>query len=215
MDVSPRIKICGLTQPEDAALAAEQGAWALGVILAEESSRFVDAEEAAGVLAAAPAGVERVGVFVNASLADIETANGICGFTAVQLHGEETPDFCSEVAGRTGLKVIKALRVADAGTIERVALFDTSFILLDTYLPGVRGGTGESFDLSLANALPEEERRRRIILSGGLTPRSAPEAWRQVRPFALDISSGVELEPGIKDPQKIIELFANMKENQI
>lgn len=212
MDVSARVKICGLTRPEDAALAAEAGAWALGVILVEESPRFVDPGEAAEVLAGAPEGVERVGVFVNALLDEIEATIETCALTAVQLHGDEDPAFCAEVKARTGLKVIKALRVADAGAIERVATFDTDFILLDTYHPGLRGGTGESFDWSLAEALPEGERSRRVILSGGLNAGNALAAFRQVRPFALDIASGVEMEPGVKDPQKILELFANMKE---
>lgn len=229
-----RIKICGLKRPEDAALAAELGAWALGVIFAPESPRRVSIEEAAEVLAAAPAGVERVGVFVNAGAAEIEEAVKACGLTAVQLHGEEGREFAQEVRELTGVAVIKAVRVGgeapEAGVaarggeahegapaavgseaLEGVVQFDTDFILLDTYHPERRGGTGRVFDWKLAGVIPEGVRRERLILSGGLDPENIVEAVRAVGPFAVDVSSGVESAPGVKDRERMRRLFENLR----
>lgn len=202
-----RVKICGLTRPEDAALAVSLGAWALGVIFVPGSPRRVSIEQAAAVLASAPAGVERVGVFVNSGLDEIGESARACGLTAVQLHGEESPDECLEARRRTGCRVIKALRVAGPETLAGVVTFDTDFILLDTYQPGRHGGTGEVFDWSLAAALPANIRGERLILSGGLNPDNIAEAVRAVAPYAVDVASGVESAPGIKDTEKLKKLF--------
>ncbi|MHB8859660.1 MAG: phosphoribosylanthranilate isomerase [Thermoleophilia bacterium] len=225
-----KVKICGLTRAEDAALAVELGAWALGVIFAPESPRQVTAEEAAVVLSAAPAGVERVGVFVNAGAGEIEAAVRACGLTAVQLHGEEDEDLAREVRERTGAVVIRSVKVpARAGersvaapsgagpgasgneALAGVVQFDTDFILLDTYHPERRGGTGEVFDWGLAEAIPEAVRRRRLILSGGLKPENIIAAVRLLTPFAVDVSSGVESAPGVKDPVPLRQLFENLE----
>ena len=207
-----RVKICGLTRPEDADAAVRLGAWALGVIFAPESPRYVDVAAAARVLAGAPAEVERVGVFVNAEPEEIAAAVETCGLTAVQLHGEESPGECLEVQKRTGCAVIKALAVAGADVSERVVQFDTDYILLDTYHPERRGGTGEVFDWELAAALPESLRSGVLILSGGLNAANIADALRAVRPFAVDVSSGVESSPGVKDQEKLKELFGAVKE---
>ncbi|MFA5801622.1 MAG: phosphoribosylanthranilate isomerase [Thermoleophilia bacterium] len=206
-EVPARVKICGLTRPEDAALAVSLGAWALGVIFVPGSPRRVNIEQAAAVLASAPAGVERVGVFVNAGLDEIVESARASGLTAVQLHGEESPDECLEARRRTGCRVIKALRVAGPETLAGVVTFDTDFILLDTYQPGRHGGTGEVFDWSLAAALPASVRGGRLILSGGLNPDNIAEAVRAVAPYAVDVASGVESAPGIKDTEKLKKLF--------
>ena len=208
--MAARVKICGLTRPEDTALAAELGAWALGVIFADESPMRLSLERVVEVLAAVPEGVERVGVFVNADLREIAEAVEVCALTAVQLHGEETPGECLEVQKRTGALVIKAVPVADSQSLERVVQFDTDYILLDTYQPERRGGTGEVFDWSLAAALPEGFRSGRLLLSGGLTPENIAGAARLVRPFALDVSSGVEATPGAKDAERLRRLFENL-----
>jgi len=214
MGGSVKVKICGLTRPVDAALAAEQGAWALGVIFAPESPRRIGVERAAEVLSAAPAGVERIGVFVNAPAGEIAAAVKACGLTAVQLHGEETPEDCRRIRELVDVPLIKAIRVAGPGSLEGVVQFDTDFILLDTYHPERRGGTGEAFDWNLAATLPREVRNRRVILSGGLDPANIVEAVNSLEPFALDVCSGVESAPGLKDPEKLRELFRNlMKEN--
>ncbi|GBE57522.1 N-(5'-phosphoribosyl)anthranilate isomerase [bacterium BMS3Abin01] len=205
--MKPKVKICGLTRPGDAALAVEQGAWALGVIFAPESPRCLDLARAAEVLAPAPEAVERVGVFVNASVNEIEAAVAGCGLTVVQLHGEEDNGLCLQVGRRTGCAVIKALRVAGPGSLEHVVRFDTDFILLDTYRSGSRGGTGETFDWELAALLPAEVRSSRIILSGGLTPGNLSEAITVVEPMAVDVSSGIEATPGMKSREKMELLF--------
>jgi len=205
------VKICGLTRKRDAALAVKLGAWALGVIFAPESPRLVDVEKAAGILAAAPAGVERIGVFINAAAGEITAKVESCGLTAVQLHGDESPEFCREVRRLAGVRVIKAIRVGNAESLNGVVRFDTDYLLLDTYHPGRRGGTGQVFDWNLAAALSEELRTGRLILSGGLNPDNIVEAARAVEPFAFDVSSGVESAAGIKDRARLRRLFDELK----
>lgn len=209
---SVRVKICGLTRPEDAEMAAGLGAWALGVIFATESPRRVGLEQAAAVLEAAGGDVDRVGVFVNADLDEIHEAVRFCGLTAVQLHGEESQGECLEIHERTGCPVIRAVRVAGPESLVGVVSFDTAFILLDTYRLGRRGGTGEAFDWNLAAALPADVRGGRLILSGGLNPDNIADAVRAVAPFAVDVSSGVESAPGVKDHEKMKRLFNILKE---
>lgn len=208
----PRVKICGLTRKADAHAAAVAGAWALGVIFAAESRRRVSQAEAAELFATVPADVTRIGVFVNAPLEELTAAVAACGLTALQLHGEETPEFCREVKAATGLAVIKALRVSGPQSLAGVVQFDTDYVLLDTYHPGQRGGTGRTFDWQLASGLPEEERSSRIILSGGLRPENIAEAYRAVRPYALDVSSGIETAPGKKDITSLERLFEQLSD---
>lgn len=211
--MGPRVKICGLTRREDAIAAARAGAWALGAIFAAESRRQVSVAAAEELFRDLPAGVLRVGVFVNATGDDIAATASACGLTAVQLHGEETPDYCREIKRRTGLAVIKALRVSGPRSLDSVVQFDTDYILLDTYLPGKRGGTGESFDWSLASGLSDEFRSTRLILSGGLGPKNIAVARSKVEPFAIDVSSGIESSPGIKDQSSLERLFAQLTDN--
>lgn len=206
-----KIKVCGLTRQADAILAVDLGAWALGVIFAPESPRRIGIEQAAELLAATPSGIERVGVFVNAGVAEIEQAVDACGLTVVQLHGEEEPASCMEVARSTGCKVIKAVRVSDMESLETVVRFDTDYLLLDTYSPQRRGGTGEAFDWSLTGKLPASERRTRVILSGGLNPENVEAAIAAVGPFAVDVSSGIESAPGIKDEDRMRHFFLNIR----
>jgi phosphoribosylanthranilate isomerase len=212
--VPVRVKICGLTRPEDTARAAAAGAWALGVVFAPESPRRVTPEQAAQVFAAAPPEVEKVGVFVNAPESEIIAAVTAAGLTAVQLHGEESAEFCARVAQETGVTVIKAVRVSGPGSLAGVVQFDTGFVLLDTYNPERRGGTGETFDWKLAAELPEETRSGRLILSGGLNPENVTAALDAVGPYALDVSSGIESAPGIKDPGRLEQLFDILRERE-
>ena len=206
-----RVKICGLTTPEDAGIAASLGPWAVGVIFAPESPRRVSLEQAVRIMETVPAGVERVGVFVNADMQEMENAVRRCLLTALQLHGEESPEQCRDLKRRTGVAVIKAIRVAGEESTAGVVRFDTDLVLLDTYHPEHRGGTGAAFDWNLAAALPEEIRTGRMILSGGLNPENVAEAVRMVSPFAVDVCSGVEAEPGVKDPEKMKRFFAALK----
>ena len=202
-----RVKVCGLTRPEDAARAVAAGAWAVGVIFAPESPRHVSLAQAAAVMAAVPPGIVKVGVFVNPSQEEVVTAVNSCGLTAVQLHGEESPAFCGRIAAATGAAVIKAVRVRDREALAAVASFDTDYVLLDTYQPERRGGTGASFDWSVAGELPEAIRGGRVILSGGLNAGNVLEALDAVGPYAVDVSSGIETAPGVKDPGEMERLF--------
>jgi phosphoribosylanthranilate isomerase len=200
VDRAPRFKICGLTDLDDARLAVEVGAWALGVILWEGSQRRCDPAEAQHIARTLRRQAEVCGVFVNAPLDEVAgLADGI-GLTMVQLHGDEGPAYCAEVARRTGAKVIKAVRVRTGADVEDLTRFHTDFHLLDAYHPERWGGTGESFDWTLA------ARRRTtvpLVLSGGLTPENVVDAIAAVRPFAVDVASGTEARPGVKDPERL------------
>jgi phosphoribosylanthranilate isomerase len=197
---SPRIKFCGITSLSDARLAVEAGAWALGTILWPGSERRCDPAEAGRIAAELRRQVEVAGVFVNQPLDEvIGLADGI-GLSLVQLHGDEGPSYCAEVARRTGAKVIKAARISSGSDVQAMEAFHTDFHLLDTHRAGRYGGTGETFDWELV-------RLRRtsvpLILSGGLTPENVAAAIAAVHPFAVDVASGTEASPGVKDPEKL------------
>jgi phosphoribosylanthranilate isomerase len=192
----PRIKFCGITNLVDADAAVEAGAWALGMILWRGSRRRCRVQDAAEIASAHRRRVELVGVFVNPGLDQVVDAAEQIGLTIVQLHGEEGPSFCAEVARRTGCRVIKAARVHSGAEIQALAAFHTDFHLLDTYVEGIPGGTGETFAWELAAAhrgnLP-------LILSGGLDAGNVGEAIAAVHPYAVDVASGTESAPGRKD----------------
>jgi phosphoribosylanthranilate isomerase len=200
-----RVKVCGITRPEDAELAVELGAWALGFILWRRSPRAADPAVAAGIARSLRRRIELVGVFVNASLDEIAQAAEALHLSHVQLHGDEGPAFCAEVGRRTGAKVIKAVRVASASDFQDVERFHTDFHLLDTARRGSYGGTGETWDWALA------ARRRRtvpVILSGGLDAGNVAAGIAAVDPYAVDVASGVETAPGVKDPGKLAAFIA-------
>jgi phosphoribosylanthranilate isomerase len=196
----PRIKFCGITSLQDARLATEAGAWALGTILWPGSVRRCDPVEAGRIASELRRQVEIAGVFVNQPLDEVcGLADGI-GLSLVQLHGDEGPSFCAEVARRTGAKVMKAARVRTGADVLALQRFHTDLHLLDAHQPGRYGGTGETFDWELV-------RRRRtdipLVLSGGLTPDNVAEAIEATHPYAVDTASGTEARPGVKDPEKI------------
>ncbi|MGX6448826.1 phosphoribosylanthranilate isomerase [Patulibacter sp. S7RM1-6] len=199
------MKVCGITRLEDAELAADAGAWAIGMIFFRGSKRRCRVGQAQAIGASLKRRVELAGVFVNQTLDEIDELAQACNLTLVQLHGDEGPAFCAEVARRTGAKVVKAARVRTAADVRALQIFATDFHLLDTYVPGEAGGTGRTFDWSLARvdrARPGE-RAPRLILSGGLTPENVTEAVRTVRPYAVDVASGTESTPGRKDPERV------------
>jgi phosphoribosylanthranilate isomerase len=196
----PRIKFCGITSLADARLAAEAGAWAVGTILWPGSRRRCEPAEAASIAASLRRQVEIAGVFVNQPLDEVcGLADGI-GLTLVQLHGDEGPSYCAEVARRTGARVIKAARIAAGSDVQAMEAFHTDFHLLDTHRPGQFGGTGETFDWELV-------RLRRtsvpLILSGGLTAANVAGAIAATQPYAVDVAGGTEASPGVKDPEKL------------
>jgi phosphoribosylanthranilate isomerase len=191
-----RVKFCGITRLEDAQEAARLGAWAVGVNHWAESPRRCDPAVAAEIGATLRRRLEIVGVFVNSSLDEIDSAAEDESLTMLQLHGDEGPAFCREAARRTGLKVIKAVRVRSAADVQAAEAYRTDFHLLDAHRPGMPGGSGESFDWELV-----ADRRSEVplILAGGLTPDNVADAIATAHPFAVDVASGVEAEPGIKD----------------
>ncbi|MBI5561806.1 MAG: phosphoribosylanthranilate isomerase [Deltaproteobacteria bacterium] len=198
--MSVLVKICGITNPEDASLAVRAGADALGFVFWKKSPRRVSPAAASDIIKELPPFVTTVGVFVN------ETPDGIrdivreAGLDRVQLHGDEGPSLCDEIGAVSGVRVIKAFRVGPDFDIMPLTQYRASAFLLDAYKPGVPGGTGESFDWNIAASA---SKTGRIILSGGLTPDNVAEAARRVRPYAVDVSSGVEAAPGKKDAEKV------------
>jgi phosphoribosylanthranilate isomerase len=200
VDPVTRVKICGITTLEDAELAASLGAWALGFILWPGSKRAVEEAVAAGIARRVRRQAELVGVFVNPTLDEVARAADAIGLTHLQLHGDEGPAFAAEAARRTGAKVIKAANVAGAADLQALERFRTDFHLLDTKVEGARGGTGRTWDWSLA-----AQRRSKVpmILAGGLTPDNVAEAIAAVKPYAVDVVTGVEASPGVKDPAKL------------
>ncbi len=190
--MAPRIKFCGITRLEDAHAAVDAGAWALGVILWPPSPRAGTLEVAAEIAAAYRRRVEVCGVFVDATLDEVASAVDIAGFTMVQLHGSEGPQYCSEIQRRTGAKVMKAVRVRGREDLQALRAFHTNFWMLD-------GGGGTTWDWSLQ--VPRQHPP--LILAGGLTPENVADAIAAVPPFAVDVASGVESAPGIKDHDKL------------
>ena len=205
---STKIKFCGITTLEDAERAISLEAWAIGLIFWPQSPRRCDPGVAVEIAAAAKRRAEVAGVFVNATLDHVAEMADAVGLTMLQLHGDEGPVYCSEAARRTGCKVIKAARVRSRADVQALAPFHTDYHLLDSYTAGLPGGTGTTFTWDIAQA-----RRSRVpmILSGGLNPDNVAEAIATVRPYAVDVASGVELRPGRKDPDKLAAFAAAVR----
>jgi phosphoribosylanthranilate isomerase len=199
-----RVKFCGITNMDDAAEAVRLGAWAVGLIHFHGSPRNVDAAVATEIAAAFKRKCEVVGVFVNPTLDEVARAVEDEGLTMVQLNGAEGASFCAEVARRTGLKVAKAVHVASAADIHAAEAFRTDFHLFDRRGKGLWGGTGESFDWELLRGHRSEIP---AILAGGLRPENVAEAISIVHPYAVDVASGVEVEPGRKDHAAMTAFF--------
>jgi phosphoribosylanthranilate isomerase len=196
----PRIKFCGITSLADAELAVANGAWAIGMILWPGSKRAVDPAEAAHIARQLRRQVEIAGVFVNQSLDEVERLADTIGLSLIQLHGDEGPSYATEIGRRTGAKIIKAQSVRLAADVVSIQAFRTDFHLLDTHRDGLRGGTGETFDWDMVS---RRYSKVPLILSGGLTPDNVVAAIEKVHPFAVDVASGVESSPGVKDPDRL------------
>ena len=191
------VKICGMTCEEDAALAAELGADAVGLMFYEGSPRCVTFEKAASIVRQLPPWVAKVGVFVNPTPELVIGSIAAAGLTMLQFHGEEEPEFCSQF----GLMSIKAFRIKDRESLATISSYRTDAWLLDSYVPGVAGGTGHTFNWNLAKEV--RDWGRPVFLAGGLTSENVGEAVRIVAPYGVDVSSGVESTPGRKDPEKM------------
>jgi phosphoribosylanthranilate isomerase len=197
-----RVKICGITRLEDALFAIEQGADALGFVFYEKSPRYISPSDAASICEQLPVFVERVGLFVNETVATVESVVKQVGLTLLQFHGSEDEAYCTSFA----INYMKAIRVKNQQDV--IVAFEqyssSSSILLDTYVEGVQGGTGQSFDWCV---IPEDKASQ-IILAGGLTADNVKNAIVQVKPYGVDISGGVEAAPGIKSFDKIQSFIA-------
>jgi phosphoribosylanthranilate isomerase len=200
VSTAPRIKFCGITSLPDAELAVAAGAWAIGLNFWPQSPRACPMDRAVEIATAVKRRTEVAGVFVNPTLDELAATADAVGLTMLQLHGDEGPAFCSEAARRTGCKTIKAIRVHSGADIQALGSFQTDFHLLDSYRPGQRGGTGETFAWELAEA---HRGTVPVILSGGLRPDNVAAAIAATHPFAVDVASGVERAPGEKDPDKL------------
>ena len=203
----PHIKLCGITRPEDAELAASVDAWAIGFILWPQSKRKADPAVAAGIARQQRRRLEFVGVFVNPTLDEVVHATEAIGLTHVQLHGDEGPSFCAAVAQRTGARVIKALGIGSGADMRAIERFHTDYHMLDT-----GRGTGQTWDWRLA---AQRHSPVPVILAGGLTPENVGQAIAAVRPWGVDVASGVEAEPGIKDPAKVEAFVAAARQSAV
>ncbi len=205
-----RVKICGITNTEDAEGAVACGADALGFIFHEPSPRYFRPEKALEIIKSLPPFVQAVGVFVNKEIEEVLSTAVSCQLDIIQLHGDENPGYCEQLVSRISeqgsrFKVVKAVRVKDEQSLQDLSSFSfTSALLLDSYSNEEYGGSGEKFDWSLARST---SRFGRIILAGGLNPENVGEAICEVRPYAVDVSSSVEREPGRKDHGKLREFF--------
>jgi phosphoribosylanthranilate isomerase len=202
-----KVKICGITCVEDAGAAVRAGADFLGFIFARSSKRWIDPERARAIIATLPEDVTPVGVFVDAPRSEIVETIQRSGVQLIQLHGQETP---TEGAGFQ-VPVWKAFRVRPDFDVHVLAGYQADAFLLDTYVEGMQGGTGRQFDWKIAVA---SKPFGRIVLSGGITPENVAAAVREVCPYAIDVSSGVESSPGRKDAGKIARLFDAIRQTK-
>ena len=198
-----KVKICGITNAEDALAAVNLGADMLGFIFYPKSPRCIQPQKATEIISTIPTFVDTVGVFVNPTAQQIQEADEEGWLNWIQLHGDETPEFCAGL-GWMNARVIKAVRVRDKSDIDNALRFRTDALLLDTYVEGQYGGTGKTFDWSLLDHIPN-----RFFLSGGINPDNVAAAV-EIGPYGVDISSGIEAEPGKKDHNKMKELFENI-----
>jgi phosphoribosylanthranilate isomerase len=199
-----KVKICGMTSIEDTLLAVEGGADAVGFIFYKKSPRAVSESTVKKIIAALPPFVETVGVFVDESADRINHIADSCKLSAVQLHGNESPEFCKTIRH----KVIKAVRVKDKDSFDGLGSYKVSAFLLDAFSDEQQGGTGATFDWRLAS---EGKIYGPVILAGGLDPSNVAHAIQKVKPYAVDVCSGVERSPGIKDPVRLKEFLKAAK----
>ncbi len=199
-----KVKICGITNYEDAAAAVDMGADLLGFNFYPKSPRFVTPQKASEIISKLPGFIDTVGVFVNASLEQIRETMDLCQLNWVQLHGDESPQFCSSFLS-LNVKTMKALRVKDRNDIQQAENYFTDAILLDAFNPEKYGGTGLTFDWNIVGHIG-----KRIFLAGGINPDNATEAIK-LGVYGIDVCSGIEAEPGKKDHKKMKKLFENIR----
>jgi phosphoribosylanthranilate isomerase len=198
-----KVKICGVTNYDDALLVTNLGAEFIGFNFYRDSPRKVSVKMVKDVSAKLPPFVSAVGLFIDEDPAELAKTAKKCGLKMLQFHGAETPEYCKSAAEKTGLPVIKAFRMQDEGTIEQMKAYvdAVNYFLLDAYVPGEPGGTGETFNWDLA--VKAKELGKPVFLAGGLTPDNVYDAMQKVQPFAVDAASGVERLPRRKDYDKM------------
>ena len=199
-----KVKVCGMTNLKDTLLAVEEGSDAVGFIFYKKSPRSVTMKLVREIVIELPPFVDTVGVFVDETAEKINKIADYCNLDMVQLHGDESPTFCKRMRRR----VIKAFRVIDMQSVKNISNFQVSGFILDTFSESLHGGTGKVFDWNLA--LPAKKFGP-VIMAGGLTPNNVRQAIQRVRPYGVDVCSGVESEPGIKDHKKIRVFLKNAK----
>ncbi|MHC4088289.1 MAG: phosphoribosylanthranilate isomerase [Planctomycetota bacterium] len=199
-----KVKICGITNYEDAQAALDMGADLLGFNFYAKSPRFVPPEKARQIINMLPGFVDIAGVFVNESIEQINETKNLCQLDWVQLHGDESPKFCKQFLSHN-VKVMKAIRVKEQSDIQQAEDYFTDAILLDAYDPEKYGGTGLSFDWNIIGHI-----NKRIFLAGGINPDNAADAV-ELGVYGIDICSGIEAEPGKKDHRKVKKLFENIR----
>lgn len=205
--VRTRVKICGLTTPEDAAAAIEFGADALGFNFFTGSKRYLPIDVSRDWIEALPAEIPKIAVLVNPRWDEAVTAAKLPGITALQLHGAETPDFCRQLAEH-GIRFAKAWPVTTVDSVKNLPSLSTRTVLLDSSHAGEFGGSGQSFPWQIARDFVAANPHLRVILAGGLTPENVAEAVATVRPFAVDVTSGVESSAGRKDHGRLRAFIA-------
>ena len=199
-----KVKVCGMTSLKDALVAVEGGADAVGFIFYKKSPRSVTMKTVREIVLELPPFVDTVGVFVDETAEQINKIADYCNLDIIQLHGDESPTFCKKIRR----KVIKAFRIKDMQSVKKLSSFQVSGFILDTFSENLHGGTGKVFDWNLA--LPAKKFGP-VIMAGGLTPNNVQQAVRQIRPYGVDVCSGVESEPGIKDHKKVRAFLNNAK----
>lgn len=207
-----KVKICGITNYRDAIFSAKAGADLLGFIFYKQSKRYISPEKAKSIIAKLPKDILKVGVFVDEEQARVEETAGICGLDILQFHGGEDPDY---LASFKGYQTIKAFRVGGALSLKGIMACNADFFLFDAYLRDAFGGTGKVFDWDILQPLRRAAQAGKIktpfFVSGGLTPDNVGELMKRIGPFAVDVSSGVEVSPGKKDHRLVKEFINEVK----
>ncbi len=203
-DKQVKVKVCGMTCLKDTQVAVEEGVDAVGFIFYKKSPRSVTMKTAREIILELPPFVDTVGVFVDETAEQINKIADYCNLDIIQLHGDESPAFCKKIRRR----VIKAFKVKDMQSVKKLSGFQVSGFLLDTFSENLHGGTGKVFDWNLA--LPAKKFGP-VIMAGGLTPNNVRQAVQQVRPYGVDVCSGVESQPGVKDHKKVRAFLKNAK----
>ncbi len=199
-----KVKICGITRLEDAINAAESGADALGFVFYRKSPRYIEPDAAASIINKLPPFVTPVALFVNESKNKVWDVLNTTGINVLQFHGDEMPDYVSSFEQR----VIKAIRVKDEASLQAASDFDVNAFLLDAWSPDLYGGTGKKFDWEV---MRQAGTMKRFILAGGLTPENVALAVGMIKPYGVDVSSGVESSPGVKDHEKVRRFIESLK----